>query len=195
MAQRPAGRPARTALGPLAAGMALGLLGGCLGLGSLREIAFPASVAGLPADRTWQPLPVGVWMTEGEVEAVAIAGCLAPDCAAAAVGVFRAAGRSGERLLAEAAEPARLVQALSERSSRRAASRPGARRSAVAGEPLRSGRFSGALVRLSGRDGPRPAYGVGLASRRDGAALVVVVVARSEDDARRIANGVAAALG
>jgi hypothetical protein len=54
---------------------------------------------------------------------------------------------------------------------------------------------SGALLRVARPDGTRAAYGAALAVRRPGTATVVVVVAETEAEARRLAAGVAAALG
>ncbi|WP_375461999.1 hypothetical protein [uncultured Enterovirga sp.] len=182
---------------PLVAGIALGALTGCLDLVSLREVAFPPTVPGLAADRAWQPLPVGILMSEAESEAVALAVCSPPGCGPeAAVGVFRAGGPSGDLLLADAANPARLVATLGERRRLRSGRTGPARTPSTAtSEPIRIGAFGGFILRLSRTDGSRDAYGVALAARRDGKATVVVVVAPREDEARRIARDVASSLG
>lgn len=181
--------------GPLLAGMALGALGGCLDLGSLRDIAFPPTVPGLPPDRPWQPLPVGVLMSESDVEAVAMAVCSPPGCGPeAVVGVFRARGSSGEQLVAEVADPARLVRSLAERRAPRGGRTPAAR-AVMDSEPLRIGAFDGLVLRMTRPGRIQAAYGIALTARRGGAATIVIVVSPSEDEARRIARDVASGLG
>jgi hypothetical protein len=125
-----------------------GSLAGCLDLSLVREVAFPPSVTGLDRDQPWVPLPVGAWLTDGEVQAKAVAACLSGCAVPAVVGVFDARGRSAADLVTAAASPERLARVL--REGRRATQPPRPELKAeVAAEAIRDGAFSGVLVRLS----------------------------------------------
>lgn len=173
---------------------AASLLAGCTGVELLAEAAFPTAVPGLPVGRPWFSLPLGAWLTDGDVVARAISACSDPACGPpAVVGLFEAAGPAAGQWLHLAEDPDALGAAL--------AARPGARGRATAPRrtsrpdvaPLREGAFSGLQVRLSRPDGSRPATGIALAARRGSRTLLILVVAATPDGAERIARSVAAA--
>lgn len=188
-----AGRLARPTILPLVTGLGLGLAG-CLDLAFVRAVAFPPGIAGLPGDGAWLRLPVGAWLTDGDVEPVAVIGCLPPECSpAAAVAVFRARGPAGPRLVAEARDPRRLLAGLRARQDRSAV-RSRIARSEIDAQPLSVGRLAGTSVRLARADGSRAAHGVALAGERHGAVLVVLAVAETRDAALSLATGATGAL-
>ena len=176
----------------VAAGALMGLAG-CLDLALVSSIAFPPTIRGLDPGQPWTPLPVGSWITEGGIEAGAISACF--GCTpAAAVGMFRARGAEGEKLLGIAEDPPRLARFLRERSRAAPASRTRQPvEIAAAAEPVREGTWRGLAVQLARADGSRAAFGVALARKAErGDVTVIIVVAPQEDAARRIAREVAA---
>lgn len=177
----------------LAAASLLGLAG-CLDIGLVSSIAFPPTIAGLDPAQPWVPLPVGSWVTEGRIEAQAIVGCF--GCTpAAAVGLFRAEGEAGAKLLQIAGAPDALVSFLErgDAEARRKGRKPP--NIVAAADRVREGAWTGFAIRMSRPDGSRPASGVALAHSSGGSVRLLIVVAASEDAARRIARDVAARQG
>ena len=176
-----------------AAGALLGL-SGCIDLSLVSAVAFPPWVPGLDPGQPWVSLPVEAWVQEGELDAVAVAGCFSPACApAAAVGIYRARGTEAARLRVVADDPDRLARAL----LRPPPPRPGRARATVRAtaeaELWREGGRTGFTVRLARSDGSRAAHGAALLlDGPDGALTIVLVVSPSGDAARRIAREVAA---
>lgn len=185
-------RPPRAVLTVLAAISAA--LAGCIDLGFVRDVAFPPGLQGLAPDQPWLFLPVGVWVTEGEIEARAVAGCLAPTCTVqAGVGLFEARGRAARQIAALIARPDDLAREVVRGRG------PGVARSRapseVAVERIRETGHDGLAVRISRRDGSRAAYGIVLAAARPGSTTVLVVIAPTPEGARRIARETAPNLG
>lgn len=183
------------ALGRLASVLLLLGLSGCLDLGILSSGLFARAVPGLRPDQPWVSLPVGVWLVEAAVEPQALSACFAPSCdPQAAVAVFAARGREAEELGRVIADPAGLSRLLAEPRGalRHGRSRP---RTHVTAEARREGALSGFAVRLAGEDGRRSAAGYVLAARRPGSISIVLVIAHTEEAARRIALDVAPHLG
>ena len=185
-------RPGGAALAALAAISAA--LVGCIDLGFVRDVAFPPGLAGLAPDQPWLLLPVGVWVTEGEIEARAVAGCLAPTCTVqAGIGLFEARGRAASEIAARIAHPDEFAREVTRiRRTARTTSRVP---SEVAVERIREAGHDGIAVRIARRDGSRAAYGVVLAAARPGSTAVLVVIAPTPEGARRIARETAPNLG
>ena len=175
---------------------ALGL-GGCLEGGLASSVAFPPDIPGLAPDQPWVRLPVDAWVAEGPVEAAAIAGCFAPGCAPpAAVGLFRARGREGERLVRLAEDPERLAKAVLEGKPRPkgATARPRPPVAASA-ERLRENGWRGFSLHLGRIDGTRTAHAAVLTRQTGGTVTMVIVVSPAADGALRLAREVAAGQG
>ncbi len=185
-------RPGGAAAAALAAISAA--LVGCIDLGFVRDVAFPPGLDGLASDQPWLLLPVGVWVTEGEIEARAVAGCLEPACAVqAGIGLFEARGRAASEIAARIARPDDLAR---EVARRRPVSRTTSRvPSEVAVERIREAGHDGVAVRIARRDGSRAAYGIVLAAAHPGSTTVLVVIASTPEGARRIARETAPNLG
>lgn len=185
-------RPGAAAAGALGAISAA--LVGCVDLGFMRDVAFPPGLQGLAPDQPWLLLPVGIWVSEGEIEARAVAGCLAPGCAVqAGIGLFEARGRAASDIAARIAHPGEFA-----RDMARTRLRSGAKSrvtSEVAVERIREAGHDGVAVRIARRDGSRAAYGIVLAASRPGLTTVLVVIALTPEGARRIARETAANLG
>lgn len=79
------GRSSRRELAARVGLAALLLLGiaGCREFGIVADVVFPSTVPGLPADRTWESLPLRRWLTDPGIEPVAISACF--DCPEPAV--------------------------------------------------------------------------------------------------------------
>lgn len=185
-------RPGGAAVAVLAA-MAAALVG-CIDLGFVRDVAFPPGLEGLAPDQPWLLLPVGVWVTEGEIEARAIAGCLAPACAVqAGVGLFEARGRAATEIAARISHPDEIAREVTRvRLPAGAKSRVA---SEVAVEPIREAGHDGVAIRIARRDGSRAAYGIVLTAPRPGSTTVLLVIAPTPEGARRIARETAPNLG
>lgn len=174
----------------LGAGALLGL-SGCLDLALISSIAFPPTVPGLDPQQSWVSLPVSSWVTEGSVEAAAIAGCF--DCASpAAVGLFRASGPAGAELLREASRPEAVAALLLRKQAGKIEAKRAPPAVATAVEPVSEGGWTGFAVRLARSDGSKSATGVALARRGRSGVTVLLVVAGTDQVARRIAREVVA---
>lgn len=169
-------------------------LAGCIDLGVMRGVAFPPGLDGLSPDQPWLLLPVGVWVTEGEIEARAVAGCLAPACAVqAGIGLFEARGRAASDIAARIARPDEFARDMARIRLGSRANSPVP--SEVAVERIREAGHDGVAVRIARRDGSRAAYGIVLAASRPGSTTVLMVIAPTPEGARRIARETAANLG
>ena len=172
----------------LAAGACLGLAG-CLDLELVANVVFPPTIAGLDPGQPWIPMPVGSWVTEGRIEAAAIAGCF--TCApAAAVGLFRASGPAGQELMRIAARPETVRAMLQRGPDRKVDPRKPTPAVTARAEPIREKGWTGFAINLSRDDGSRQAAGVALVRGERGRATVLLVVAESTDAAERIAREV-----
>ena len=167
---------------------------GCADLSLFAEAAFPPAVPGLPPDAQWLSLPIGPWLTEGGVEARAISACLAVDCPQpAAAAVFTARGARAAELARALDDPAGLAREL----ARRMRARPAPvreRAQTVVVEASRDSGLSGYAVRLARSDGSRPAVGLVMGRRDEGAITVVLVIAAEEAVARATIRAIAAGL-
>lgn len=167
---------------------------GCIDLGFVRDVAFPPGLQGLAPDQPWLLLPVGVWVTEGEIEARAVAGCLALGCAVqAGIGLFEARGRAASDIAARIAHPDEFARDMARIRLGSRANSPVP--SEVAVERIREAGHEGVAVRIARRDGSRAAYAVVLAASRPGSTSVLMVIAPTPEGARRIARETAANLG
>lgn len=171
----------------LAATLALGVAS-CRQLGIVADVVFPSTVPGLPADQSWESLPLRRWLTETGIEPVAISACFScPEPVVA--GYFRARGADGVALRRALANPAALLSGRTVGKVRRSPRvRPGLAR--VAAQPAQEGGLAGALMVATGSRGRRAAV-YGMVVERAGVTSAVVIVAVSEEAARRIARGVA----
>lgn len=168
----------------------------CSDFDRLVDVAFPPAVPGLTDGQAWLDLPIGGWVTEGDISAGAIAACFARACTApAGVGLFRAEGHDAVLLGELINHPERLKTALerTERADKRSRRR---RLNVTVGvAPFSLGTLRGFTIRIARADGRQPAYGAVLASPgRGGSLSFVLVVAASEDTARRIATSAASGL-
>lgn len=180
----------------LLAAAAVGL-GGCLDGGLASSVAFPPDIPGLVPDQPWVRMPVDAWVADGPVEAVALAACFSQSCAPqAAVGLFRARGREGERLARIADDPERLARAVlaGRPRPRGAAARPRPPVAASA-ERIREAGWRGFSLHLGRRDGSRGAHAAVLTRQAGGTVTVVMVVSPAPDGALRIAREIAAGQG
>lgn len=203
MARKAPANGPRKAAARLFAGLLLSIAGGCIDLGGVMDVAFPAAVPGLRPDQPWFSLPIRSWLVGGGIEVRAISACTAPSCEAqSAVAVFAAQGRDGAELARILDDPARLARQLladpspmSPRGRERGAGKPLRSRGTATVEPRREGALSGFSIRLARTDGSHPAFGYVLAARRPTMIALVLVVSTSEDTARRVALDVAPHLG
>jgi hypothetical protein len=189
-------RRLRTLLPLGAAILSFAAVSACSDFDRIVDVAFPPTVPGLTDGQDWLDLPIGGWVTEGDVTAGAIAACFARACTApGSVGLFRAEGHEAVLLGELIDHPERLKTGL-ERNDR--ADRSARRRRitvAVSVAPLNVGTLRGFTIRIARADGSRPAYGAVLASPRAGGSLAfVLVVAASEETAKRLATSAAAGL-
>jgi hypothetical protein len=168
----------------------------CSDFDRILDVAFPPAVPGLTDGQAWLDLPIGGWVTEGEVSAGAMAACFARACATpAGVGLFRAEGHEAALLRDLIANPERLKAGL-ERNDR-ADKTARRRRVAITVDvrPLAVDALRGFTIRIARTDGRQPAYGAVLASPGAGGSLAfVLVVAASEEAAQRLATAAAAGL-
>lgn len=169
--------------------LALLAVSGCLDLGLVGDVAFAPRVPGLPADQPWVSMPVGAWLTGSGVEPRAISACFAEACQPrAVVALFRAEGAEARALARVLDDPAALSRAVAGRRRPGARPVPPGRAADVTVERRQEGPLSGVAIRLARRDGSRPAYGYALAARRGDALAGLLVVAETEDGARRLAR-------
>ena len=169
-------------------------LAGCVDLEIAASTVFPPSVPGLDPSQPWTRLPVSAWVNEGDVKAVAIAGCFAPSCAPqAAVGVFEAAGPEADRLSRLAGDPQALVRGLMARRTATRGKRSALPRTVVSAIPFAVEGWKGFRLRLSRQDGSRPAAAAVLTRPDSGRLRVILVLAPAEEAASHLAAGVATA--
>jgi hypothetical protein len=167
----------------LLAGVLLLAVGGCAQVNTALDVVFPATVPGLPAD-SWQSMPVRRWLTGDGIEPLAISACFAHACREPALaGLFRVGGREAVSARRVITDPRALQAELRPR-------RPSRHGVTVAVE--RTG--EGLSVRMNRGDGRRPAGGHATFVERDGWTLIVLTVATTEEKARALAAGIAAAL-
>jgi hypothetical protein len=179
----------------LAAASMLAATAACSDLDRLLDYAFPPTVPGLPGEEPWVALPIGGWVTEGGIEARAIAACFSPACPErAAVGLFRAEGREAALLSEIVADPERLKRGLAENDRHDRSPKRRHLRTEVAVAPLREGALAGFALRLARPDGSHAAHGIVLARREQRSTSFLVVIGETEEAARRIALAVAAQL-
>ena len=179
----------------LAAGILAGFgavaLGGCLDMALMSGVAFPPTIPGLPAG-PYTSLPVGLWVTEGGIEARGIAACLGPGCEPAiAAGLFLARGPEAARLARVADDPDGLVRAL--RSGRRGMNPAGA--VVVSAERIRENGWRGFALRMARPDGTGAAFGTVLVRPAGGTLSAILVIGGSDEATRRITRGIAAEAG
>ena len=196
-------------LATAAAGLGLLALAGCLeggrvDLALVADAAFPAAVPGLPADRPWTFLPVRTWVLESGWEVDAVAACLPPGCAPAAlVAALRVRGPEAGKVAAILDEPGRLGRELEARKRGLAArlaarARPPSGTPPVAAPPAvatvekrRDGPQSGFEVSLARPDGERSAHGIVLGRQTARGVSLVLAVAPAAADAQGLAGAVA----
>jgi hypothetical protein len=186
------GRDRRRLLGALPAAVALAATLGCSEFDRLADYAFPPTVPGLPRNASWVSLPIGGWVTEGGVEARAIAACFSPTCPArVGVGLFRAEGRDAALLSAIVGDPERLKRGLEAKDRDDPAPRPRPLRTEITVAPLREGTLPGFALRLARPDGSRAAHAIVLATAGSGPVSVLIVIGESAEAVRRVAHAVA----
>ena len=176
----------------LAAGLVLLALAGCGQFDRLMEASFPPEVPGLPEGQPWVALPIGGWVTEGEVSADAIAACFAADCGErAGVGVFRAEGEQAATLQEIVAHPDLLAARL-EAESRIAKGKRKPQPVVAAVQPLSAGALKGFSLHLARTDGSHSAYGALLISNPAGGRMTALIIfAASQAAIERVAQSVA----
>jgi hypothetical protein len=149
----------------------------------------PAPVAGVPAGGPWVALPLRGWIAEGGIEAEAIAGCFAADCAPrAGVGVFRARGEDARVIAGLLRDPDRLARLLTQRRAAGAAKR--GPRTAFSAAPLAAGDLVGFVLTLSRDDGGRAAHAVVLGAPRGAEIRFAIVVGESREGVENLAREV-----
>jgi len=131
----------------------------------------PRTVAGLPADASWDALPLRKWLAEDRAEPIALSFCAPPQCSPGiAVGVIRLKGRDAQITESLLKDPERLARGLLSPVDRKKPVR-----TAIAVERLKDTPYPGFAITLSPMDGDkRPAYGAA-AGRRSGEDLDVVL--------------------
>ena len=122
----------------------------------------PRQVAGLPADTSWDALPLRKWLAEDRSDPVALSFCAPPVCGPGlAVSVIRLTGKDAEITDALLKDPERLARAL-----RSPAGREKPVKTLITVERLRAGPYPGFAIDLAPADGSkRPAYGAALGKR------------------------------
>ncbi len=188
---RPGAGRARWLAAGLLAGFGAAALGGCLDMALVSGIVFPPTVPGLPAG-SYTSFPVGLWVTEGGIEARGIAACLAPGCEPAlAAGLFLARGPDAARLARIADDPEGLVRAL---RGGRSGKSPAAG-TIVSAERIRENGWRGFALRMARTDGTGAAFGTVLVRPAGGNLSAILVVAASAEATRRVTRDIAAAAG
>jgi hypothetical protein len=149
----------------------------------------PRQVAGLPADASWDALPLRKWLAEDRADPVALSFCAPPACSPGlAVSVIRLTGRDADITDALLKDPERLARAL-----RSPAGRPKPVKTVITIERLQEGPYPGFFIDLASADGSkRPAYGAAFGKREDEALLVVLAIGENADVVRETAKEVAA---
>lgn len=149
----------------------------------------PRQVAGLPADRTWDALPLRKWLAEDRAEPVALAFCAPPECGPGLmVGVIRLTGRDADITDALLKDPERLARALRSSTGRDKTSK-----TQISVEPLRDAPYPGFTIDLAPADGgKKPAYGAALGKRSGNDLTVVLVIGEGAEIVRETAKDVAA---
>jgi hypothetical protein len=177
------------------AALALLAAGGCTEFDRLADYAFPPAVPGLPTGANWVSLPIGGWVTEGGIEAKAIAACFSPNCPApAGVGLFRAEGREAALLQAVIADPSLLRRQLEANDRRDASPQRRRIRTEIAVERFGEAPLSGFALQLARPDGSHAAHAVVLATSGPGPVSVLIVIGKTAEEVRRIARDVAGRL-
>ena len=126
------------------------VLAACTDLSRRIDLILPDAVWGLPDDGM-RALPIRAWLAEKDVTAEALAGCIAESCPlSAAIGVFRADGRSAAALRSAIRDPASLRTELTAR--RRASSAGRDKGTAIAVEAFAAGALRGFVVSMTRRD-------------------------------------------
>ena len=168
---------------------------GCSEFDRLADYAFPPAVPGLLGRANWVSLPIGGWVTEGGIEAKAIAACFSPNCPApAGVGLFRAEGRDAALLQAVIADPSLLRRQLEANDRRDPSPQRRRIRIGIAVERFGEGSLPGFAVRLTRPDGSHAAHAAVLATSGPGPVSVLIVVGKTAEEVRRIARDVAGRL-
>ena len=149
----------------------------------------PRQVAGLPADTSWDALPLRKWLAEDRAEPVALSFCAPPECGPGlAVSVIRLTGKDADVTDALLKDPERLARGL-----RSPAGREKPVKTQIAVERLREGPYPGFAIALSPADGSkRPAYGAAFGRREGEALAVVLVIGEARDAVLATARDVAA---
>jgi hypothetical protein len=168
---------------------------GCSEFDRLADYAFPPAVPGLPTGANWVSLPIGGWVTEGAIEAKAIAACLSPNCPApAGVGLFRAEGREAALLQAVIADPTLLRRQLEANDRRDPSPQRRRIRTEIAIERFGEGPLPGFALRMARPDGSHAAHAVVLATSGPGPVSVLIVIGKKPEEVRRIARDIAGRL-
>jgi hypothetical protein len=138
----------------------------------------PRPVAGVPPGAPWDALPLRKWLAEDRAEPVALSFCAPPACSPGlAVGVVRLTGRDAQVTQALLEDPERLARAL-----RSPAGREKPVRTRIAVERLKGGPYPGFAIDLTPAEGAkRPAYGAAMGKREGEALLVVLVIGDVQD--------------
>jgi hypothetical protein len=149
----------------------------------------PRQVAGLPSDRPWEALPLRKWLAEDRADPIALAFCAPPECSpGVAVSVIRLTGKDADITDAVLKDPERLARGL-----RSPAGRGKPVKTQITVERLRDASYPGFAIDLAPADGSkRPAYGAAFGKREGEALLVVLVIGETPDSVRETAKDVAA---
>jgi len=169
----------------LLAGALAASLGSCAEIGTAVDVVFPSTVPGLPNEEGWDSLPLRRWLTEPGLQPVAISACFrCPNPAVA--GLFQASGQDAA-LRRAVSDPRALLASLTRDTP---AARRGKRASRTRVDVLKAqeGGVPGLAVGLS--RGRRRAGGYIATVERPEAMQVLVIVAASEAEARKLARGI-----
>jgi hypothetical protein len=167
-------------------------LSGCVGLGTLFDLAVPAQVPGLTGDG-WAGLPLRAWISRDGIRAEAMTGCFAESCKPRlVVGVFTASGQEARTLAGVLDEPARLRTLLARRPGKQRPHQPSGPLN-LGADPIQAGPLRGFLARISRGDGSRPVAMAALGTRGVEPLRFVLVVGEDPLAAESVAREVAAA--
>jgi hypothetical protein len=149
----------------------------------------PRQVAGIPADTSWDALPLRKWLAEDRAEPVALAFCAPPECGPGlAVSVIRLTGKDADLTEALLRDPERLARGL-----RSPVGREKPVKTRIAVERLTGGPLPGFAIDLAPADGAKPpAYGAAFGKREGGTLSVVLVIGVSREAVVATARDVSA---
>ncbi|WP_188910264.1 hypothetical protein [Salinarimonas ramus] len=166
----------RFRLTPLAAGLALLALAGC--------IAGPRLVAGLPDEGGWLVLPVQNWAAVERGEPEGVAACLTDECPERLmVSVLRLRGEAAAEVRAVLADPQRLARFIAERDRTDENEERRGIETRIETRPLAVGGLRGFAVTIGAAATGRVAHGATLAREEGREVRLALVVG---DDAAAV---------